>query len=455
MGMRIQNETKASAANKNSTIPAVSYSSSDEDEDDFFDAQEDAASKAGSDVCSTMTAPVSNSTDNVTPLTPSDIDWDALYDDDAQEEDVDMKSHGSVITHLLSQVRIGMDLTKIVLPTFILERRSLLEMYADFFAHPDIFTDISIMKTPEERMVQVLRWYLSSFSASRKSTVAKKPYNPIIGEMFRCYYPVPALTSPASVTPAPVPWCSATDLVFLAEQVSHHPPVSAFYTKCQARNISFTGHIYTKSAFLGMSVAVHNIGEGKVSVLSHGEYYVLTFPSAYGRSILTTPWVELGGAAKISCPQTGYSTTIEFKTKSVLWGTEQNKIVAEIFPPNGKKNLLKVEGEWNGRMMAKWASGKSEVFLDMTSMPCVPKKVKSVSEQEKFESRRLWREVTHGLKFNNIEAATEAKAGLEQKQRMEAKQRKEKGEVWENRIFESIGENWHFKDNLANRKISS
>ena len=104
-GMRIQNESKSSAANKNSTIPAVSYSSSDEDEDDFFDAQEDAASKAGSDVCSMMTAPVTNSTHHVTPLTPSDIDWDALYDDDALEEDVDMKSHGSVITHLLSQVR--------------------------------------------------------------------------------------------------------------------------------------------------------------------------------------------------------------------------------------------------------------------------------------------------------------------------------------------------------------
>ena len=44
-GMRIQTEAKTS--NKNSTIPAVSYSSSDEDEDDFFDAQEDAASKAG------------------------------------------------------------------------------------------------------------------------------------------------------------------------------------------------------------------------------------------------------------------------------------------------------------------------------------------------------------------------------------------------------------------------
>lgn len=30
-------------------------------------------------------------------------------------------------------------LRQVVLPTFILERRSLLEMYADFFAHPDLF----------------------------------------------------------------------------------------------------------------------------------------------------------------------------------------------------------------------------------------------------------------------------------------------------------------------------
>ena len=86
---------------------------------------------------------------------------------------------------------------------------------------------------------------------------------------------------------------------------------------------------------------VHNIGEGKISVLSHGEDYVLTFPSAYGRSIMTTPWVELGGSAKISCPQTGYSATVEFKTKQ-FFSAEQNKIVAEVFPPGGKKNILKV-----------------------------------------------------------------------------------------------------------------
>ena len=48
-----------------------------------------------------------------------------------------------------------MDLTRIVLPTFILERRSLLEMYADFFAHPDIFVEIPSKTTPADRMIQV------------------------------------------------------------------------------------------------------------------------------------------------------------------------------------------------------------------------------------------------------------------------------------------------------------
>ena len=89
------------------------------------------------------------------------------------------------------------------------------------------------------------------------------------------------------------------------------------------------------------SLQVHNVGEGKVSVLDHGEDYVLTFPSAYGNSIMTTPWVELGGACKITCPQSGYSANIEFKRKP-FWGAEYNKVTAEIMPPGGKKNIVKV-----------------------------------------------------------------------------------------------------------------
>ena len=54
-------------------------------------------------------------------------------------------------------------------------------------------------------------------------------------------------------------------------------------------------------------------------------------------------------------------------------------------------------------MSGKWSSGRTETFLDMRAMPVVRKAVLPVAEQERHESRRLWREVTHGLKHNNIE----------------------------------------------------
>jgi len=49
--------------------------------------------------------------------------------------------------------------------------------------------------------------------------------------------------------------------------------------------------------------------------MGHNEEYIATLPSAYGRSILTVPWVELGGKCVINCPQTGYSAHIEFHCK--------------------------------------------------------------------------------------------------------------------------------------------
>ena len=66
-------------------------------------------------------------------------------DDVTDEEDladtslVLVEEQKSVILPLLSQLKLGMDLTQVVLPTFILEKRSLLEMFADCMGHPQLF----------------------------------------------------------------------------------------------------------------------------------------------------------------------------------------------------------------------------------------------------------------------------------------------------------------------------
>jgi len=54
--------------------------------------------------------------------------------------------------------------------------------------------------------------------------------------------------------------------------------------------MSFDAFVYTKSKFLGLSVAVHNIGVGVISLLDHGEQYHVTFPSGYGRYV--TDWTH-------------------------------------------------------------------------------------------------------------------------------------------------------------------
>jgi hypothetical protein len=80
-------------------------------------------------------------------------------------------------------------------------------------------------------------------------------------------------------------------------------------------------------------VAVHNVGQGMVNLLDLDEEYIATFPSAFGRSILTVPWVELGGKVNIQCPKTGYVANIEFKCKP-FFSSEVNKVGAQVFVRN-------------------------------------------------------------------------------------------------------------------------
>ncbi|KAM4641153.1 oxysterol-binding protein-related protein 9 isoform 3-T3 [Discoglossus pictus] len=454
------------------TVPDFSYSSS---EDEFYDADEFYQSSSSPKRCmdsSESAAALTHSSTGTSLKRPDTTEslnssmsngtndavdqFDPHDDRDDEGEGESVEEHKSVIMHLLSQVRLGMDLTKVVLPTFILERRSLLEMYADFFAHPDLFVSIGEQKDPKDRMLQVVRWYMSAFHAGRKGSVAKKPYNPILGEVFMCHWALPGLENaenPEPVSEGPVPWASKNSVTFIAEQVSHHPPISAFYAECYNKRIQFNAHIWTKSKFLGMSIGVHNIGQGCVSCLDYDEHYILTFPNGYARSILTVPWVELGGECNINCSKTGYSATITFHTKP-FYGGKKHRITAEIFPPNDKKSVYSVEGEWNGVMYTKQANGENAVFIDTKKMPTVKKKVRKLEDQLDYESRRLWRDVTYNLKVKDIDAATDAKHRLEERQRAEALERKENEAQWETRLFHEDGECWVYDEPLLKREPS-
>lgn len=107
---------------------------------------------------------------------------------------------------------------------------------------------------------------------------------------------------------------------------------------------------------------MHNVGRGVIKLLKQGEEYNLSFPNGYARSILTVPWIELGGSTTITCPQTGYHANIEFLTKP-FYGGKKNRITCQIHQPGSKKPFVSITGEWCGAMEAKWDDGVMRFIL--------------------------------------------------------------------------------------------
>lgn len=391
---------------------------------------------------------------------PEDINADDEIEDtcDNTEDDLGaVEEQRSVILHLLSQLKLGMDLTRVVLPTFILEKRSLLEMYADFMSHPDLFIGISNGATPEDRMIRFVEYYLTSFHEGRKGAIAKKPYNPIIGETFHCSWRMPksevassvsGSSSPPAVTNhAPLPEealaQAASDCYtvrFVAEQVSHHPPVSGFYAECAERKMCVNAHVWTKSKFLGMSIGVTMVGEGVLCLLEHGEEYTFSLPCAYARSILTVPWVELGGKVSVNCAKTGYSASITFHTKP-FYGGKLHRVTAEVKYNLTNTVVCRVQGEWNSVLEFTYSNGETK-YVDLAKLAVTKKRVRPLEKQDPFESRRLWKNVTDSLRESEIDKATEHKRSLEERQRTEERLRTETGTPWKTKYFIKEGDGW-------------
>lgn len=78
------------------------------------------------------------------------------------------------------------------------------------------------------------------------------------------------------------------------------------------------------------------------------------------------------------------------------------------------------------------------MFADVRELATERKLVKTVCEQEEYESRKVWRDVTVGLRINDMDKATAAKCAIEQKQRDEARLRKENNIPWQTKVSKQI-----------------
>ncbi|XP_066579696.1 oxysterol-binding protein-related protein 8 isoform X2 [Amia ocellicauda] len=353
---------------------------------------------------------------------------------EASQTETVSEENKSLIWTLLKQVRPGMDLSKVVLPTFILEPRSFLDKLSDYYYHADFLSEAAVEENAYNRMKKVVKWYLSGFYKKPKGL--KKPYNPILGETYRCQW----LHSKTN-----------SKTFYIAEQVSHHPPVSAFYVSNRKDGFCLSGSILAKSKFYGNSLSAILDGEARLTFLNRGEDYVMNMPYAHCKGILYgTMTLELGGQVNITCEKTGYSSLLEFKLKPFLGSNDSvNQISGKI--KLGKEVLATLEGHWDSEIFINdKKTGISDTFWDPTPelrqsrlMRCTV----APEEQGDWESEKLWQHVTRAINNKDQTEATNEKYILEEVQRKAARERKAKCEEWSPTLFEQdpITGEWHYK----------
>ncbi|KAH7092486.1 hypothetical protein FB567DRAFT_435725 [Paraphoma chrysanthemicola] len=337
-----------------------------------------------------------------------------------EDETVMDADQGNMLMHIISQLRPGADLSRVTLPTFILEPRSMLERITNFMAHPETMLPIPTIDDPVKRFVAVTKFYLSGWHI--KPPGVKKPLNPILGEIFTGYWDYP----------------DGTKGYYISEQTSHHPPKSSYFFMAPEHNIRIDGCLKPRSKFLGNSAASLMEGIAVLRLLNTGERFFVTQPNMYARGILFgTMKYELGDHASIRCPETGMVADLEFKTRGYFSGT-YNAIGGFIKDSHGK-NLYEFSGLWNEEMYIKdLTTGKKELLFDATHAKHSPPLARPLEEQDERESQRLWHDVTEAVKRRDQDAATDAKAKIEDRQRDEAAKRNSDGVDWHPQLFRRV-----------------
>ncbi|XP_035419951.1 oxysterol-binding protein-related protein 1 isoform X3 [Cygnus atratus] len=219
---------------------------------------------------------------------------------------------------------IGMELSKITMPVIFNEPLSFLQRLTEYMEHTYLIHKASSLSSTTERMQCVAAFAVSAVASQWERT--GKPFNPLLGETYELI---------------------RDDLGFrlLSEQVSHHPPISAFYAEGLNNDFVFHGSIYPKLKFWGKSVEAEPKGTMTLELLEHSEAYTWTNPTCCVHNIIVGKlWIEQYGNVEITNHKTGEKCVLSFKPCG-LFGKELHKVEGYI-QDKSKKKLCALYGKW-------------------------------------------------------------------------------------------------------------
>ncbi|XP_062282737.1 oxysterol-binding protein-related protein 2-like [Scomber scombrus] len=219
---------------------------------------------------------------------------------------------------------IGLELSKITMPIVFNEPLSFLQRITEYMEHTYLINRACSLSDSIERMQAVAAFAVSAVASQWDRT--GKPFNPLLGETYEL---------------------TRDDQGFrlVSEQVSHHPPVSAFHAESLLGDFVFHGSIYPKLKFWGKSVEAEPKGTITLELLKHNEAYTWSNPYCCVHNIILGKlWIEQYGTVEIVNHSTGDKCVLNFKPCG-MFGKELHRVEGYI-QDKSKKKLCVIYGKW-------------------------------------------------------------------------------------------------------------
>ncbi|XP_034039799.1 oxysterol-binding protein-related protein 1 [Thalassophryne amazonica] len=219
---------------------------------------------------------------------------------------------------------IGMELSKIAMPVIFNEPLSFLQRLTEYMEHTYLLHQANTSTDSVERMKCVAAFAVSAVASQWERT--GKPFNPLLGETYELI---------------------REDLGFrwVSEQVSHHPPVSAFHAEGLKEDFVFHGSIYPKLKFWGKSIEAEPKGIITLELPIYNEAYTWTNPTCCVHNIIVGQlWLEQYGTMDVINHKTGERCSMTFKPCG-LFGKELHKVEGYILDKSKKKQCA-IYGKW-------------------------------------------------------------------------------------------------------------
>ncbi|XP_024380359.1 uncharacterized protein [Physcomitrium patens] len=325
---------------------------------------------------------------------------------------------------------VGRDLNNITMPATINEPLSVLQKCAEELQYRDLLEQ-AVRKTDSlERLLLATAFTCASYYGSIHRDA--KPFNPLLGETYEY---------------------QGKNSWFLAEQVSHHPPILAFQSENVGGAYQLFGEIELKNKFWGKSIEVLCNGGVHLKIPQYGDHITWNRATLCIHNVVVGKcWIDNYGEVSVVNHKTSEVGRVRFHKAT---SREQCRITGKMYDAKGIPQY-KIFGNY---MEAIYACPESCMNFDVNA-PDVRLLWKAPEQIEDFRQQYCFTQYTLGLneltpkllnalpptdsrfrpdqralEDGNLEKATPEKLRLEEKQRSARRVRKEKGIEWQNMWF--------------------